>query len=67
MATDNPKRKRESLRRRKKTLVKKVHEFGRDFNIDVALILCKNGRYFTYRSIDQDTWPPPMKQIVSQM
>jgi hypothetical protein len=69
MATNNSKRKQENLRRRKKTLVKKVYEFGKDFDFEVALILSKkggNGRYFTFRSLDQDTWPPSMEQIVSQ-
>jgi hypothetical protein len=30
MATNNLKRKQENLRRRKKTLIKKVYEFGND-------------------------------------
>jgi SRF-type transcription factor (DNA-binding and dimerisation domain) len=66
MGNNNLKRKQENLRRRKKTLVKKVYEFGKDFDFEVALILSKNGRYFTFRSLDQDTWPPSMEQIVSQ-
>jgi len=60
MATNNLKRKQETLRRRKKTLVKKVYDF------EVALILSKMGRYSTFRSLDQDTWPPSMEQIISQ-
>ncbi len=66
MAPDNLNRKQENLRRRKKTLIKKAYEFGKDFDFEVALILSKKGRYFTFRSLDQDTWPPPMEQIVSQ-
>lgn len=70
MATklERSKRAQENMRRRKKTLVKRVHEFERDFrgvcDIEVALIIRQNGRYFTYRSVDIDSWPPPMKQIV---
>jgi SRF-type transcription factor (DNA-binding and dimerisation domain) len=66
MATNNIKRKQENLRRRKKTLVKKVYEFKKDFDFEVVLILFKNSRYFTFRSLDQDSWPPSIKQIVSQ-
>lgn len=66
MATNNIKRKQENLRRRKKTLVKKVYEFGKDFDFEVALILSKKGCYFTFRSLDQDTWLLSIKQIVSQ-
>jgi hypothetical protein len=58
MATNNIKRKQENLRRRKKTLVKKVYEFGKNFDFELALILSKKGHYFTFRSLDQDTWPP---------
>lgn len=32
---------------------------------DVALIILKEGRYYTYRSIDDEAWPPPMDEIVS--
>ena len=30
----------------------------------MALILRQNGQYFTYRSIDLESWPPSMKEIV---
>ena len=72
MAIDNLKGKRENsrprkgenLRRRKETLFKKVYEVGKYDGVDVALILRQNGRYFTYRSIDLESWPPSMKEIV---
>jgi hypothetical protein len=57
MATNNVKRKQENLRRRKKTLVKKVYKFEKDFDFEVVLILSKKGCYFTFRLLDQDTWP----------
>lgn len=65
MAASSLKNEREKLRRRKKSLIKKAYELGKLFDIDVAVILHKNGRYFTYRSTDQESWPPSMKQIVS--
>jgi hypothetical protein len=72
MAIKNPKRKGENirrknvenLRRRKKTLFKKVYELGKYDGVDVALIVHQNGRFFTYRSIDLESWPPSMKEIV---
>jgi hypothetical protein len=48
-------RKAENLRRRKETLLKKAYELGKDYGVDVALILRQNGRYFTYRSVDLES------------
>jgi hypothetical protein len=31
----------------------------------VALIICKHGRYTTYRSKDHKAWPPSVAEIVS--
>jgi SRF-type transcription factor (DNA-binding and dimerisation domain) len=64
MAINKSKRSLESLGRRKKTLFKKVHELGEYDGIDVALIIRQNGRFFTYRSINREFWPPSMKEIV---
>jgi SRF-type transcription factor (DNA-binding and dimerisation domain) len=72
MLINDSKRKGENLRRkkaknlsrRKKTLVKKVHELGKYDGIDLALIIRQNGRISTYRSIDHESWPPSMKEIV---
>ena len=54
----------ENLRRRKETLFKKVYELGKYDGVDVALILHQNGRFFTYRSMDLESWPPSIKEIV---
>ena len=61
------KKKREEggINRRKKTLIKKAYELGEFENIDVALIICKYGRYTTYRSTERKQWPPSMAEIVS--
>jgi hypothetical protein len=58
--------KREQLRRVKKTLFKKAHKLAKVHKIDIAVIMHKNGRYYTYRSTDQESWPPTIKQIVGQ-
>jgi SRF-type transcription factor (DNA-binding and dimerisation domain) len=59
------KRKNEGINRRKETLVKKAYELGEFDGIDVALIICKHGRYTIYRSKDYKTWPPSMAEIIS--
>jgi hypothetical protein len=58
------KNKREQLRRGKRTLVKQAHKLATVHNVDIAIIMHKNGQYFTYRSVDRESWPPTMKQIV---
>jgi len=62
----NKKSKRRSVNfgRRKKTIVKKVYELGEYDGVDVALIIRRNGRLFTYRSVDYESWPPSWKEIV---
>ena len=64
MAINKSKRRSENLGRRQKTVLKKVYELGKYDGIDVALIIRQNGRFFTYRSIDHESWPPSMKEIV---
>jgi hypothetical protein len=61
------KRKNEGINRRKDTLVKKAYELEEFDGVEVALIICKHGRYTTYRSRDHKTWPPSMAEIVSEV
>ena len=67
MAVNPPKRRSERLNRRKWTLINKCHELAEFCDVDVALIIRnrKTGRYFTYNSVDLESWPPPKEQIVS--
>lgn len=44
------KRKDEEINRRRDALIKKAYELGESDSIEVALIICKHGRYTTYRS-----------------
>jgi hypothetical protein len=64
MAINKPKRRLENLGRRKKTVLKKVYKLGEYDSVDVALIIRQNGRFFTYKSINHESWPPSMKEIV---
>jgi hypothetical protein len=56
-------KKKEKARKRRKTLVKKAHELATLCDVDVVLIVYKNSRYHTYRSIE--SWLLCIKQIVS--
>ena len=67
MAVIPPKRRSERLNRRKFTLINKADELAEFCEVDVALIIRsrKTGRYFTYNSVDLESWPPSKEQIVS--
>ncbi|KAH8772347.1 hypothetical protein BGZ57DRAFT_764042 [Hyaloscypha finlandica] len=60
-----PKRRSERLNRRKTTLVNKAHELAEFCKVDVALIIRsrKSSQYFTYYSLDLESWPPSKEQI----
>ena len=64
MVVNNRKKITDNLGRRKKTLLKKVYELGKYYDVDVALIIRQNGQYITYRSTDLESFPPSMKEIV---
>jgi len=40
---------REMYRKRKTILIKKTHELEKLCEINIAIIICRNDRYFTYR------------------
>jgi hypothetical protein len=65
MANNHRKRKAENLGRRINTLLKKLYELENDFDIDAALILRTNDQFIAYKSIDLESWPPSLEQIVS--
>jgi hypothetical protein len=65
MAAGSQKNANEKLRRRRNSLFRKAYELGKLCNVDVVVILHKDGRYFTYRSMDKESWPPSIKEIVS--
>ena len=61
------KRENEGINRRKKTLVKKAFGLGEFEGIEVALIICKYGRYTTYRPRDYVSRQPSFAEIVSRV
>ena len=58
------KAKTQQFTRRKSNLVKKADQLARLCHADLALIIRKNGRYYTYRSTEHDSWPPTIREIV---
>lgn len=58
------KRRSERIRKRKKTVFQKAYELGKFPEIEIAIIIFQNGRYFTFNSTKDESWPPSMKEIV---
>ncbi len=67
MSPNTIKRRSERIRRRKNTLLQKSYELGKFPGIDIAVIIFQNGRYFTYNSTENNSWPPSMKNIVCKI
>jgi len=44
--------------------MKKAHQLARLCYADLELIIRRNGRYYTYRSTDDERWPPTRTEIV---
>ena len=66
MLLNTSKRRSERLRRRKLTLFKKAYDLGKEYNVDIAVVIRQRGRYYTFRSLDNKSWPPSMSEIVSE-
>ena len=64
MVVNNQKKITDNLGRRKKTLLKKVYELGKYYDVDVALIIHQNSQYITYRSMDLKSFLLSMKEII---
>lgn len=50
--------------RRKKTLIRRTNQLAQLCQADIALIIRKNNRYYTYRSLVDKDWPPTRAEIV---
>ncbi|TVY15623.1 hypothetical protein LARI1_G009015 [Lachnellula arida] len=56
-------RQSERLRRRKETLFLKAMELGQFPGVDIAVVILQNGRYSTFTSVKDESWPPSMENI----
>lgn len=61
------KQQREIMQRKKYSLFKKAYKLGKLCDADVAIIVCKNGCLYIYKSINQKAWPLSIEQIVSSI
>jgi len=59
-------RQNEAISKKKKTLIKHIHKFGKLPSIDVAFTIRQNRQYTTYQSVDRADFPPSKKQLVSK-
>ena len=57
--------KQKTYKRRKATLFKKAHELKKFCDVEIAMIIYKHNRYFTYKSTNQQSWSSFIEQIVS--
>jgi Uma2 family endonuclease len=65
MGNKSQRNQSETARRRKRTVITKVHEYGKLPGVQVALFVYYKGQYTTYRSNNRRNWPPSMEEIVS--
>jgi hypothetical protein len=54
----------EKFRKRKNNIVKKGDELRLLCEADVFILLHRKGRYYTYKSTDQPSWPPTLEKII---
>ncbi|TVY12797.1 hypothetical protein LARI1_G009078 [Lachnellula arida] len=63
MSTKVANRRSERLRRRKETFFLKAMELGEFPGVDIAVVIFQNGRYSTFTSVEDESWPPSMENI----
>ncbi len=64
MRNKSQKNQSEAARRKKQTVITKVHQYGKFPGVYVALLIHYNGRYTTYRS--KRDGPLSIEEIVSR-
>lgn len=69
MRAQTKKERKTQRRKRTQGLFHKAYQLGELCDLPVAVIIYnpEDGQYYTYRSTDQESWPPPMEKIVSEM
>ena len=57
----------EKFRKRKNNILKKGDELRLLCEADVYILLHRKGRYYTYNSTNQPSWPPSSDEIVNTL
>jgi hypothetical protein len=52
------------FKRRANGIMKKAHQLSKLCSAEIAIIIKKEGRYYTFRSTEAKSWPPSMEEIV---
>jgi hypothetical protein len=68
LAMDNAKRQRSAknrFRKRRNGLFKKTFELSKLCEAEVFLVIEKDDKFYTFRSTEDESWPPTMEEIVS--
>lgn len=52
--------------RRRKSLIRRTNQLAQLCQADIALTIRKNNRYYTYRSLIDQSWPPTRAEIVGR-
>jgi hypothetical protein len=55
--------KNENFRKRIQTLSNKCSELQQDYEAKVYFVVCRNGRFYTYTSTDEPSWPPGTEEL----
>jgi hypothetical protein len=59
-------RRSERIRRKKLTFFNKAFLLSKEDGVETAAIVFQHGKYYTFSSISEDSWPPSMVEIVSK-
>jgi hypothetical protein len=57
----------ENFRKQKETFLQKANRLKRDYDADCYILIRRNGRFYTYTSIDQPLWPPNPQDLVGPL
>ena len=67
MTTKLKKATDEKFRKRKNSIFKKGDELRLLCGVDVYILLHRKGKYYTYNSMNQPSWPPSLEEIINTL
>jgi SRF-type transcription factor (DNA-binding and dimerisation domain) len=57
---------KERFRGRRASFMRKARELSDKCDARVYVVICRNGKYYTFNSTAESWWPPTENQIVGQ-
>ncbi|KAI9855645.1 MAG: hypothetical protein M1813_009691 [Trichoglossum hirsutum] len=69
MVVQTKKARKKQRKKRREGVERKAYLLGELGDFDVAVIVHNHddGKYYTYRSTNRESWPPPMKEILTNL